>query len=62
MEEPLKISEIIEQLKVIQKKYGDIQVGTWSDGIVKYIRSVKFQQAENNPNAKCAFLQWWEED
>ena len=61
MEEPLKISEIIKQLEAIQKEHGDVWVGTWSNGIVKYIRSVKFKQAENNPSKKCAFLQWWEE-
>lgn len=47
MEEPLKISEIIEQLSKIKEEHGDLLIGTWSDGIVKFIRSAKYIKAEN---------------
>lgn len=65
MEEPLKISKIIEMLDSIKNKHGDIKVGTWSDGIIKFIRSVKFIEAEDHTGNivdSCAALQWWDED
>ena len=60
MSEPLKISEIIEQLTAIKEEHGDIKVGTWSDGILKFIRSAQYIKAENTNNEAVA-LQWWEE-
>lgn len=65
MEEPLKISKIIEMLDSIKTKYGDIKVGTWSGGIIKFIRSVKFIEAEDHTGKivdNCAALQWWNEN
>lgn len=65
MEEPLKISKIIEILDSIKSEHGDIKVGTWSDGIIKFIRSVKFIEAEDHTGKivnSCAALQWWDED
>ena len=60
MSEPLKISEIIEQLTAIKEEYGDIKVGTWSDGILKFIRSIQYIKSENTKN-EAVVLQWWEE-
>ncbi len=65
MGEPLKISELIEKLNAVKEKYGDIKVGTWSNGIVKFIRSVKYITAENDKGEvtdSCVELQWWDED
>lgn len=65
MEEPLKISKIIEMLNSIKNEHGDIKVGTWSNGIMKFIQSVKFIEAEDytgNIVDNCAALQWWDED
>lgn len=60
MKEPLKISEIIKQLTAIKKEHGDINVGTWSDGILRFIRSVQCIKAKNTNN-EAVSLQWWEE-
>lgn len=52
-------------LDSIKTKYGDIKVGTWSDGIIKFIRSVKFIEAEDHTGKivdNCAALQWWNEN
>lgn len=65
MNEALKISEIIALLNVIKDLHGDIKVGTWSDGIIKFIRSVKYTEATDNNNKvvdSAAILQWWEEN
>lgn len=65
MEEPLKISELIDKLNSIKEEHGDIKVGTWSNGIVKFIRSVKYITAENYKGEvidSCVELQWWDED
>ena len=64
MEKPLKISELIDELNSIKEKNGDIKVGTWDDGIVKFIRSVKYTTAENDKGEitnSCVMLQWWDE-
>lgn len=64
MEEPLKISELIDKLNDIKEKHGDIKIGTWNDGIMKFIRSVKYTEAKNNKGEvtnNCAALQWWNE-
>lgn len=63
--EPLKISELIDKLNSIKEKHGDIKVGTWNDGIVKFIRSAKYIEAENDKGEitnSCVVLQWWDED
>lgn len=63
--EPLKISELIDRLNSIKEKHGDIKVGTWNDGIVKFIRSAKYIEAENDKGEitnSCVALQWWDED
>lgn len=65
MSEPLKISEIIELLNSIKDKHGDIKVGTWAGGITKFIRSVKFVEAEDYTGKiidSCVALQWWDEN
>lgn len=62
---PLKISELIDKLNSIKEKHGDIKVGTWNDGIVKFIRSAKYIEAENDKGEitnSCVALQWWYED
>lgn len=60
MGEPLKISEIIDLLNSIKAEYGDVKVGTWNDGILRFIRSVKY--IETTDHSDCAaVLQWWEE-
>lgn len=41
MEEPLKISEAINLLNTIKEEHGDINIGTWNDGILRFIRSIK---------------------
>lgn len=61
MNEPLKISEVIDILNSIKAKYGDIKLGTWSDGILKFIRSVKYIETSDHSNC-AAVLQWWEEN
>lgn len=64
-EKPLKISELIDKLNSIKEKHGDIKVGTWDDGIVKFIRSAKYIEAENDNGEitnSCVALQWWDED
>lgn len=63
--EPLKINELIDKLNSIKEKHGDIKVGTWNDGIVKFIRSAKYIEAENDKGEitnSCVVLQWWDED
>lgn len=60
MDEPLTISEIIKLLNSIKEQHGDIKVGTWSNGILKFIRFVKYIKAENM-NDEAVVLQWWEE-
>lgn len=60
MGEPLKISDVIKLLNKIENERGDIYVGTWDDGILKYIRGVKYVKAVNTGNEAVA-LQWWEE-
>lgn len=60
MGEPLTISEIIKLLNSIKEQHGDIKVGTWSNGILKFIRSVKYIKAENM-NDEAVVLQWWDE-
>ena len=64
MEEPLTISQIVEHLLKLKEKYGDIKVGTWNDGIIKFIRSVKYTEATDYTGKTvdtCAQLQWWDE-
>lgn len=64
-EEPLIISELIKKLEAIKEKRGDIKVGTWNDGIVKFIRSVKYIEAVNDAGEvtnNCVTLQWWDEN
>lgn len=61
MNEPLKISEIIDLLNSIKVKHGDIKIGTWNDGILKFIRSVKYIETTDHSNC-AAVLQWWEEN
>lgn len=51
MGEPLKISEIINLLNSIKNEHGDIKIGTWSDGILKFIRSVKYIETEDHSNS-----------
>ena len=60
MDDSLTISEIIKLLNSIKEEHGDIKVGMWSDGILKFIRSAKYIKAENTNNEAVA-LQWWEE-
>lgn len=60
MGEPLMISDIIKLLNSIKEQHGDIKVGAWSNGITKFIRSVKYTKAENT-NVEAVVLQWWEE-
>ena len=60
MDDSLTISQIIKLLNSIKEEHGDIKVGTWSDGILKFIRSAKYIKAENTNNEAVA-LQWWEE-
>lgn len=65
MEESLKISKIIEMLNSIKNEHGDIKVGTWADGILKFIRSVKFIEAKDYTGTivdSCVALQWWDEN
>lgn len=65
MGEPLIISELIKKLEAIKEKCGDIKVGTWSDGIIKFIRSIKVLEATDvNDNVvdTCVELQWWDEE
>lgn len=62
MNEPLRISEIIKELNTIKDAHGDIKIGTFNDGIIKFIRSVDFIEAtDENDNVvdSCAVLQWW---
>lgn len=61
MDDSLTISEIIKLLNSIKEEHGDIKVGTWSDGILKFIRSTKYIKAENTNNEAVA-LQWWLEE
>lgn len=61
MDEPLKISEVIDILNSIKAEHGDIKLGTWSDGILKFIRSVKYIETSDHSNC-AAVLQWWEDD
>ena len=61
MGETLKISEIINLLNSIKNEHGDIKIGTWSDGILKFIRSVKYIETEDHSN-NAAVLQWWKEN
>lgn len=60
MEEPLKISEAINLLNTIKEKHGDVNIGTWNDGILRFIRSIKYIETVDNSNC-AAVLQWWEE-
>ena len=60
MDDSLTISQIIKLLNSIKEEHGDIKVGMWSDGILKFIRSAKYIKAENTNNEAVA-LQWWEE-
>lgn len=61
MNEPLKISEIIDLLNSIKAEHGDIKLGTWADGILRFIRSIKY--IETTDHSDCAaVLQWWEEN
>lgn len=55
MGDPLTISEVIKLLNSIKEQHRDIKVGTWSDGILKFIRSVKYIKAENT-NVEAAYL------
>lgn len=64
-EETMKISELIEELTKLKEKHGDIKIGTWNDGIVKFIRSVKYIEAVNDAGEvtnNCVTLQWWDEN
>ena len=61
MGETLKISEAIELLNSIKDQHGDIKLGTWNDGILRFIRSVKYIETADHSNC-AAVLQWWEED
>lgn len=65
MEEPMKISDAIKKLTELKEKHGDIKIGTWADGICKFIRSIKYIEATDaNDNVvdSCVYLQWWDED
>ena len=65
MNDSLKISEIIKELNAIEDAHGDIKIGTFDDGIIKFIRSVNFIEAtDENDNVvdSCAVLQWWKEE
>jgi hypothetical protein len=65
MEEPMKISDAIKRLTELKDKHGDIKIGTWSDGICKYIRSIKYIEATDYTGKvvdSCAYLQWWDEN
>ena len=61
MGETLKISEAIELLNSIKDQHGDIKIGTWNDGILRFIRSIKYIETTDHSNC-AAVLQWWEED
>ena len=64
-EKPLLISELIKKLEVIKEKHGDIKIGTWNDGIVKFIRSIRYMEAVNDAGEvtnNCVALQWWDEN
>jgi hypothetical protein len=64
MEEPMKISELIKELTKLKNKHGNIKIGTWADGICKFIRSIKYIEATDaNDNVvdSCVYLQWWDE-
>lgn len=59
MEEPMKISELIKELTKLKNKHGNIKIGTWNDGIVKFIRSVKYMEAvddKGNITNNCVCL------
>lgn len=58
--EPLTISQIIRKLKDIKEKHGDICVGTWNDGILRFIRSIRYIEAKNT-NKKACVLQWFDD-
>lgn len=61
----MKISELIKELTKLKNKHGNIKIGTWNDGIVKFIRSVKYMEAvddKGNITNNCVCLQWWDED
>lgn len=63
-ENPLNISEVIALLKKIKQQYGDINVGTWSNGILKYIRSIDCITGSipiSDEKLHAAVLQWWYE-
>lgn len=65
MKEALKISEIIALLNNIKDVHGDIKVGTWNDGILRFIRSIKYTEAVDSNDKvidSAAVLQWWEEN
>lgn len=65
MEEPMKISDAIKKLTELKEKHGNIKIGTWSNGICKFIRSIKYLEAtDENDNVvdTCVYLQWWDED
>lgn len=51
MGETLKISEIINLLNSIKNEHGDIKIGTWADGILRFIRSVKYIETEDHSNS-----------
>lgn len=61
MGESLKISEVIDILNSIKAEHGDIKLGTWNDGILRFIRSVKYIETTDHSNC-AAVLQWWEEN
>lgn len=65
MGEPLIISELIKKLEAIKEKRGDIKVGTWNDGIIKFIRSIRVLEATDaNGDVvdTSVELQWWDEE
>lgn len=59
-DEPLTISQIIDKLNAVKEKHGDILVGTWNDGILKFIRSLRYTEAKNTGNKACV-LQWFDD-
>lgn len=59
-DEPLTISQIIDKLNAVKEKHGDILVGTWNDGILKFIRSLRYIEAKNTGNKACV-LQWFDD-
>lgn len=61
MGEPLRISEVIDILNSIKAKHGDIKLGVFAGGILRFIRSVKYIETTDHSNC-AAVLRWWKEN